>query len=318
MINYKHLTLEERYTIEQLTKAETSVSEIAEILGRNPATIYRELRRNKGGKSYRHKRANEKALYRRYCSSKHVKFTAEVREQVDEYLRDECSPEQITGIMRKEGKATVSHERIYQYVYEDQRQGGTLYRHLRWGRKKRRKRMAKKDRRGQIPNRVSIDERPDSVDSKRFYGDWEGDLIMGKNHKSALLSLVERKGKYTLLYPLSSKNSEEVGHAMLNAMWPFRKKIRSITVDNGKEFASHEMVSRYLNTQVYFAHPYSSWERGLNENTNGLVRQYFPKGTDFNEVDYSQIMEVQDKLNRRPRKTMNYSRPNEFYPKLIS
>jgi len=315
---YKHLTREERYSIEQMRKAGYKQNEIAQLLCRSEGTISRELKRNTGGRGYRHKQADELANQRRFESRKRKKFTPELQLLVEEHLREDLSPEQVTGYMRLRGEKTVSPERIYRHIYSDYDHGGTLYLHLRLHRKKRRRRLGHKDRRGVIPNRVSIDERPASVDSKRYYGDWEGDLIVGGKHRGAALTLVERKTKHCLIYPLEGKLSDEVMVAMITALQPFKGKIRSITVDNGKEFAGHEAVSAVLDTQVYFAHPYSSWERGLSENTNGLIRQYLKKGDSLIGLTMEQCQRIEDKLNMRPRKTLGFVAPCELYHKLVA
>jgi IS30 family transposase len=156
------------------------------------------------------------------------------------------------------------------------------------------------------------------VDTKRYYGDWEGDLIVGKKHEGAALTLVERKTKHCLIYPLEGKRADEVMLAMIVALWPFIGKLRSITLDNGKEFSGHETVSAVLGTRIYFAHPYSSWERGLNENTNGLIRQYLPKGQSLKGLTLEQCQRIEDKLNTRPRKTLGFTAPIELYHKLIA
>jgi len=318
MNKYNHLTQEERYSIERMRKAGYKQNEIAACLGRSESTISRELRRNRGQRGYRHNQAQQKACQRRLESRKSVKFTPLVQLKVETHLRNDLSPEQITGVMRRKGEETVSHERIYQHVYRDYHQGGSLHLHLRQRRKKRRRRLGRTDRRGRIPNRVSIEQRPASVESKHYYGDWEADLIVGANHQGAVLTLVERKSKHCLIYPLEGKRSDEVMVAMIVVLWPFLGKIRSITVDNGKEFSGHERVSAVLQTQVYFAHPYASWERGLNENTNGLIRQYLPKQSSLKGLTLEQVKWIEDKLNSRPRKTLGFRAPIELYKKLIA
>jgi IS30 family transposase len=316
--NYKHLTREERYSIEQMRKAGYKQKEIAILLNRSESTISREILRNTGGRGYRHKQADEFANQRRFESRKRQRFTPEVQEAVEYYLREDYSPEQVTGFMRRQGEATVSHERIYQHIYSDYDHGGGLFKHLRRQRKKRRRRLGHKDRRGVIPNRLSIDERPASVDSKRYYGDWEGDLIVGSKHEGAVLTLVERKTKHCLMYPLEGKRSDEVMLAMIVALKPFVGKLRSITLDNGKEFSGHETVSAVLGVPIYFAHPYSSWERGLNENTNGLIRQYLPKGESLKGLTIEQCRFIEEKLNDRPRKTLGFVAPIELCNKLVA
>jgi IS30 family transposase len=291
-----------------MRKAGYKQNEMAELLDRSEGTISREIHRNMGKRGYRSGQAGALASQRRKESRKAKRFTAEVQQAVEYYLRKDYSPEQVTGYMRRQGQETVSHERIYQHVYADYKAGGSLHKHLRRRRKRRKRRLGRPDKRGAIVNRVSIDDRPASVDSKYFYGDWEGDLIVGGKHEGAVLTLAERKTQICLMYPLQSKRSDEVQAAMIEVLQPFIGKIRSITLDNGKEFAGHEMVSESLGTQVYFAHPYSSWERGLNENTNGLIRQYLKKGESLLGLTIAECNQIADKLNARPRKTLGYVR----------
>ena len=206
----------------------------------------------------------------------------------------------------------LHHETIYQFVYRDKAQGGELHKHLRIASKPYRKRYGKYDRRGQIVNRVSIDERPKIVDEKSRIGDWEGDTIIGKGHKGACLTLVERKTLYTIIVPLAGKNAEQLKEAVIEVLKPFKERVLTLTY-NGKEFAQHEQMAKALEADVYFAHPYASWERGINENTNGLIRQYFPKGTDLRNVTTEQAQWVMDRLNNRPRKTRGGKTPNELF-----
>ncbi len=206
----------------------------------------------------------------------------------------------------------VSHERIYQYVYADKRRGGTLHHHLRC-RKQRRKRYGTHSRRGLIPNRTSIDERPKVVEAKQRVGDWEADTIIGRGHRSAIVSLVERKSKLTRLCKVERKSAEQVAQASLELLSPLSDKVHTITSDNGGEFAQHERIAAGLGARFYFAHPYASWERGLNENTNGLVRQYFPKKHDFTTVTEAEVERVTERLNNRPRKTLGFRTPNEVF-----
>jgi IS30 family transposase len=207
---------------------------------------------------------------------------------------------------------SISHEWIYQYVYADQRSGGDLYRYLRC-QKLRRKRYGAYDRRGCIPNQVSIDERPAIVDSKRRFGDWEGDTVIGKGHRGALVTLVERKSLYTVIRSVLHKTAAAVRHAVVDGLTPYIDWVHTITYDNGREFADHESMAGDLDARIYFAHPYASWERGLNENTNGLIRQYFPKDRDLTTVTQHEIKQAMDKLNHRPRKSLGYRTPYEVF-----
>ena len=197
-------------------------------------------------------------------------------------------------------------------MYAEQRRGGTLYKHLR-SQKKQRRRYRGYLRRGQIPNRISIDERPKIVASKRRFGDWEGDTIIGAHHQGALLSFTERKSKLVRLIKLKDKGAPTVCRTTIKLLATFRGRLHTITVDNGKEFCAHEAMAAALSTKIYFAHPYSSWERGLNENTNGLIRQYFPKKSDFSQITTRDVRRAEARLNNRPRKTLGYRTPKEVF-----
>ena len=220
--------------------------------------------------------------------------------------------EQIAGWLKREKQPAVSHERIYLYVYADKRRGGLLHRHLR-SQKKQRKRYGGYIRRGQIPNRTSIDERPKIVGRKGRFGDWEADTIIGARHKGGILSLVERKSKLTRLHKLATKAASEMKDVSVALLAPLAARVHTITVDNGKEFCEHEQIAAALKARIYFAHPYASWERGLNENTNGLVRQYFPKKYEFAKITDQDLQQVEELLNNRPRKTLGYRTPNEVF-----
>lgn len=207
----------------------------------------------------------------------------------------------------------ISHERIYQHIWMDKRPGGTLYMHLRQSHKKRKKQYGSKDKRGQIRNRVSIDGRPMIVEDKTRLGDWEIDTVIGQNHLGALVTIVDRVSKFTLIKKVDSKHAEVVTEATIILLKPYLGKALTITADNGKEFAGHETIKAHLNAEVYFAHPYHSWERCLNENTNGLIRQYFTKGSSFGNITDADVEAVMHKLNHRPRKTLNYKTPHAVF-----
>ena len=240
-------------------------------------------------------------------------MTTEVVTLIEAKIRLDWSPEQVSGWLNEEQAISISHERIYQHVWADKRQEGTLYKHLRHSHKKRKKQYGSKDKRGQIRNRVSIDERPEIVEQKTRIGDWEIDTVIGQNHQGALVTIVDRVSKFTLIKKVDSKHAEVVTEATITLLKPYLDKTLTITADNGKEFAGHESMTEQLNAAVYFAHPYHSWERGLNENTNGLIRQYFTKGSSFENITDEQVEEVMNKLNHRPRKTLNYKTPNAVF-----
>jgi IS30 family transposase len=310
-MSYTQLTHEERYQIYILKKAEYDQTQIAELLGRNKSTISRELRRNLGLRGYRPDQAHNLALLRRYDKAQ-PRIGDQVWQLVEALIREEWSPEQVVGRVAMEQGVSISHEWIYQYIYADQRSGGDLYRFLRC-QKLRRKRYGIYSRRGTIPNQVSIDDRPAIVDSKRRIGDWEGDTVIGKGHRGALVTLVERKSLYTVIRAVLYKTAEAVRNAVTDGLTPYIDRVHTITYDNGREFADHEGMASDLETQIYFAHPYSSWERGLNENTNGLIRQYFPKNRDLRTVTKREVEKAMDKLNHRPRKSLGYRTPYEVF-----
>ena len=272
------LTQEQRYHISALLKAGNLQNTIANSVGVHKSTISRELARNCGERGYRPKQANELATKRRRETLKHVKFTAALKAKVTEQLRLDHSPDQISGALKLEGIA-LSHECIYQFILADKKSGGTLYTHLRHSGKKRKKRYGSHDRRGQIKNRVSIEERPKVVEKKERLGDWEGDTIIGKQQQKAIVTLVDRASRKTRIGRVATKHAPIVADIMIDLLKPLAAITHTITLDNGKEFSHHELVAKILKVDIYFAHPYSSWERGLNENTNGLIRQYIKKGT---------------------------------------
>ncbi len=312
-MSYQQLTAEERYQIYALRQVGHSRSEIAVLLNRHASTIGRELKRNCGLRGYRPQQAQRLSEERRCAAFKHRKVTPEVMNWIETLLAADLSPEQVCGYLAQDQRLQLSHETVYRLVYEDWAAGGHWYLKLRHVPKGYRKRYASDQRRGQIINRVSIDERPSIVDHKSRLGDWEGDTIIGKGHQSALLSLVERKSLYTILVKLCGRNASDLADKLIAATEHLKDWLLTLTLDNGKEFAAHERIAESLELKVYFAHPYSSWERGINENTNGLVRQYFPKGTDFNQVADQEIQAVADKLNLRPRKTRGYQSPNQLF-----
>ena len=311
MRNYTQLAREERYQIYVLKGAGHKQSEIAEMLGRHKSTISRELWRNRGGRGYRPKQAHRVALARRQAKAR-ARLSQGDWVLIEALIRQDWSPEQIAGRLWEERRLQISHEWIYLHIYEDKASGGTLHRHLRC-RKKRRKRYGSYERRGTIPGRVFIDERPPIVESRRRRGDWEGDTLIGKRHRGALLSLVERKSSYTLIERVSRKTAAEVRKAILQRLEPHRDRVHTLTFDNGREFSDHQGIAEDLRARVYFAHPYASWERGLNENTNGLIRQYFPKHRNLKTVSDDEINRATNRLNHRPRKKLGFKTPHEVF-----
>lgn len=308
---YTQLTYEQRYQIFILMKAGHTQTKVSEIMGVHKSTVSREVRRNKGLRGYRPKQAHALALSRRAG-----KALPQIEERswqwVNQLLREEWSPEQISGWLLQEKQVSISHEWIYQYVLNDKAQGGDLYCHLRCQRQ-RKKRYGSYNHRGQLKNRVSIDERPSVVDKRSRLGDWELDTVIGKKHQQAIVSLTERKSKLCLMAKVSRRTANQVSQAIIRLLSPVADQVHTMTSDNGKEFAQHEAIANALKADFYFAHPYASWERGLNENTNGLIRQYFPKKCDFTAITTQQIKHVMDKLNNRPRKTLGFKTPNQVF-----
>lgn len=310
-MSYKQLTREQRYQIHILMKEGYKRTQIARLLGVHKSTICRELERNRGPNGYFPNQADLMARRRRR-NSHGPRIPARTWQAVRRLLRRQWSPQQINGRLKLERQRAVSHERIYRYIYADKRRGGSLHLHLR-SQKKQRKRYGGYVRRGQIPNRIGIEQRPAIVASKRRFGDWEGDTIIGAKHRGGILSLVERKSKLTLLHKLKSKSAREVKDRSIELLTPLSAQVHTITFDNGKEFVLHAEITAALQAPIYFTHPYAAWERGLNENTNGLVRQYFPKKHDFTRLTNCTIQRVAQLLNDRPRRTLGYRTPNEVF-----
>jgi len=304
MRTYTQLTYNQRYHIYTFLKAGFCQTEIAETIGVHKSTISRELRRNRGGRGYRPKQAQRFATERQTKSKPRIK--PEDWELVKGMISLDWSPEQISDYCRENQLLSISHERIYQYIYKDKRSGGSLWKHLRC-RKKRRKRYGSYEKRGQIPNRVWIDERPQAVEDRNRLGDWEADTIVGKGRKGAIVTLVDRKSRYLRMGLVTRRTKEAVKEMIITLLADF--PVHTITCDNGKEFTDHEGIAEGLETEVYFAHPYASWERGTNENTNGLIRQYIPKDTKFCDLTYEDMIFVENRLNTRPRKCLSFKTP---------
>lgn len=313
---HTHLGPALRCQIYALKKRNLSQSAIAHELGISQSTVSRELKRNSGKRGYRYKQAEKKASERKKAASK--RRTRKIRGFTLQFVRSKIkakwSPEQISGHLKKAYNISLSHERIYQYLYHNKKNGGDLYRHLRRKCKKYQKRSSEKYAgRGYIKDRVDISDRPKIVDQKKRFGDFEADLIEGtKKGKAALLTMVDRKTQFLVVEKCVSKHSSIIRKNMIKSLKPFIGRIHTITSDNGKEFAEHAMVARKLRIKYFFAKPYAAWQRGLNENINGLIRQYYPKGTNFAIVNTSDIRRMVKAINNRPRKSLNYKTPLEF------
>jgi IS30 family transposase len=231
---------------------------------------------------------------------------------IEQKIREQWSPEQVSGWLKKVHQISLGHERIYLHIWDGKRNGGDLFTHLRRGGKKYQKRSNGKRSRGIIKDRVGIEKRPRVVEDKARIGDWEIDSVIGKGHSGALVTIVERATQFALSKRVDSKGAKELTQATIALLRPYAEAVHSITADNGKEFAYQKEIARALEASVYFARPYHSWERGLNENTNGLLRQYWPKCTDFKKVSHTEVDSVIKKLNRRPRKTLKFTTPEEL------
>lgn len=312
MKNYTQLSEENRFEIYGLRKASLSLRKIALEINKSPSTISRELKRNEGNRGYRPKQAQEKATNRRKHAKKFIKMNAKLIEKIEAMLYQDWSPEQISGVLAKD-QINISTERIYQHIWADKKAGGQLFKHLRHGHKTRKRKRGSKDNRGQIKNKISIHDRPEIVDQKGRIGDWEIDLVVGKNHKGFLVTVVERVSKFTLASYVEHKDSFSILRAVVKLLNPLKAVVHTITSDNGKEFADHELIAKMLEALFYFADPYSAWQRGLNENTNGLIRQYFPKKSCFVSIQQERLDAMQKKLNNRPRKTLNFESPFQVF-----
>lgn len=312
-MGYKHLSLADRHYIEIERKGGATMREIAIKINRSQSTISREISRNTGGCGYRHKQAHRLAGKRHAEKNKAVKLTPDLISVITEYLKKDYSPEQISGRLKQEGKASVHHETIYQYILADKKGGGDLYTLLRHRNKTYRKRYGASHSRNGIKDRVDIEERPQVANNRERVGDWEMDTIIGKNHKGAIVTIDDRKTKLRLAYPVSGKRAKDVKDAIIKLLDPIKNWVETTTYDNGKEFAYHQEISKALGCATYFAKPYHSWERGQNENANGLLRQYFPKSMELVDIPVAKVFAAVDKLNSRPRKCLGYRTPYEVF-----
>lgn len=311
---YHHVTEVERYQIAAYLTAGWTQKAIARKLARSPSTISRELRRNRGLRGYRPAQANR--LYERRqdrCAANAPCISVGDWHRIEALLRQEWSPEQIAGRTR-----LASTESIYQHVYRDKASAGTLWRHLRCQKQRRKRYGSGRSKRGLIPNRRPLSERPKAVDQRRRLGDWEGDTVIGKGHQGALVTLAERRSQLIRLRRVECRQAEAVSKAMIRMLRPLSRVSSTITLDNGKEFALHEVVERKTRVKVYFADPYSSWQRGLNEQINGLVRQYVPKGCSMKSLSAQDIAMIEKRINNRPRKSLGYRTPLEVFNQMAS
>jgi len=315
MRSYCQLTQEERYIITAHRMSGSSKAEIARLMDRHPSTIGRELRRNvtnHDGK-YRAEKAHSYATARRRVCRRVARFSAENMARVADLIRRRWSAEQISGTLRKTGELHISTETIYRRIRWDKKAGGSLWRHTRIMSKFGRKRYGRVDSRGVLPGKRHISERPIEVEGRQRLGHWEGDTVMGSDKHHCVLTLVERKSGYAIIEKLKARTKDEVTRAATKAIARHCRRFKTITFDNGTEFHDYALLEARFPLKVYFATPYHSWERGSNENFNGLVRQYLPKGSCMRAVTQAQCDHIVDDLNNRPRKRLGFKTPAQLY-----
>jgi IS30 family transposase len=321
---FKQLNLEQRYKLAAYKEAGKNQSEIAILLGVHKCTISRELNRNVakrgiGAKIYDPKKAQQKTEIRHHEKNKFSSFTLPLKKQMKEWMEvKKYSPELVSAQWKKDKIKGVSHECMYKFIWsckhENKRKNKEfkkLYKCLKHG-KRRRKRGNYKDTRGIIPNRISIEKRPAIVEKRKRFGDFEVDLIMGKNHKSALLVTVDRATLITTIDKLNNKNSEIITNKIISRMQEF-PPIKTMTFDNDKAFCQHEKIAQELELKTFFTRPYTSQDKGTIENRNGVIRQFFPKKTDFNIISDQEVKRVENEMNNRPIRKFGYLTPNEVF-----
>jgi IS30 family transposase len=307
LMTYKHLSQAERYQIHALIKAGHDQSQIAKLLYQHKSTISRELRRNTGSRGYRPKQACDMSADRAQSSRNAPTAEPWVRETACALLCIQWSPEQIAS------KLPISHETVYQHVYAEKAQGGTLWKNLRCQKQKGKRYAGGWDRRGQIPNRRPLSERPLQIEARRQLCHWECDTVIGANHKGGVVTMVERKSGYTVMAKVFHKTWELINSAIVDKLQPLAAMVKALTFDNRKEFAGHAYIDEQLQSTAYLARPFASWERGSNENLNGLLRQYVPKKRAMSTVTDEEIRMIQNRLNNRPRKRLGFKTPSEVF-----
>jgi len=313
-MKYSQLTFEERYVIQCCRQNEEPQTAIARKLGRHRSTISRELSRNNSSSTpYKADIAHQEATERAQRSGSAGKVTTRLWNHVTDRLRQYWSPEQIAAELAARDGPDLSHEWIYQLIYADKASGGNLWKYLRHPRKRRKHHKPNGETRGRIPDRTSIAERPEIVEEKKRVGDWEIDLVEGAKGSGYLLTLVERKTSFTLVGQLSRATAPNVSRVATDLLNPYKDHVHTITCDNGREFAGHTDLAGNLECDVYFADAYSPWQRGLNENTNGLLRQFFPNGCDMSQFQAKHLRAAMYLLNHRPRKTLHFQKPQLLF-----
>jgi IS30 family transposase len=313
-MSYQQLTEGRRYQISVLLDQGISIALIAKAINCHRATVYRELKRCNVQQGYCPDSAQNNACKMRRNSAKYTLPNTKIN-FVRFLLQHDWSPEQISQVLSGMNQA-VSHEWIYRFVARNKRQGGKLYRHLRQGHK--RSRRGKKEKAQAIKNGTSIESRPAIVVTRERFGDWEIDTVLGKHGTGSIVTILERKTHFYLIKKVASKSAEDVTKATIELLMPFKQYVHTITADNGREFAHHEVIAKSLDAAFYFAHPYSSWERGANENANGLLRQYVKKGSDLRTVSDDIILFAQNRINYRPKKCLKFKQPAVVFKQLAA
>lgn len=314
-MKYHQITASERIAISTLRKEGLNSSEIARRLGRHRSTISREVKRNRkpGDHGYRPVKAHGRACHRRRMAHSQSPFHEGHWRRVKELLAQEWSPEQISGYLAREGEFRISHETIYRYIWRDMSYGGTLHQHLRQSPKQRRKRYRSYDSRGKLAGKRMIGERPVEVEARKKLGHWEIDTVMGTGEKDCIVTVVERKSGYLLIGKLPNRTKQSLNRRVIKLIRQHAHAFKTITADNGTEFHGYKDIEDVTGVPFYFATPHHSWERGSNENTNGLIRQYLPKGKTMAGLTQQQCNGIAQKLNTRPRKRHNYKTPEECF-----
>lgn len=315
-----HLTKQQRYTIEVMYQNGKKKTEIAHIIGRDKSVITREIQRNcdlRNGQ-YHADLAQRKCEKRHEQKPKKIKLTQPLKAYIEAGLVKKYSPEQIAGTAKKEGVLCVSTERIYQHIWADKKKKGELYLHLRTQGKRYRKRGSSKDKRGMIKDRIDISVRDPIVENRERFGDLEIDTIIGKDHKGAIITINDRATGMLKMKKTNGKNAQDLAANVLVMLQDWKPYLYTITADNGKEFADHKTITEQLPIAFFFARPYHSWERGSNENLNGLIRQYIPKKTDFNTITDEYIQKIEYDLNNRPRKRFNFDSPLHMFHQKVA
>lgn len=315
---YYQITSEERYMLSSMRMQGYSNAQIARKLGRHRSTIGREIKRNSAryDNCYRPSIADERTRGRRSRSRRNQQFTRADFKRVDALIKLKWSPEQIAGRLRDNGELAISHETIYRHIWNDRKRGGLLYQSLRCAKKQRRKRYQHYDSRGRLAGKRHISERPNAAEKRSRIGHWEINTVMGRGSKDCIISLVDRKTGFLAIGKLQARNTQQTAQRTTQMIHKNQPAFRTITADNGTEFHTYKDIEKATGVKFYFATPHHSWERGTNENTNGLIRQYLPKGTSMENLTQHQCNAIAEKLNNRPRKRHNYKTPKElFYAK---